>query len=114
VKLVPRTQLSILGTGPSPEQAVGFLVCTESASTMNPQSTAAKETKAQQAERLKAAKNPWQAIEELKRYARLGYESIPEKWTKTYLRWWAFIHRVTAQEPWAAAAAKANPRRTLC
>jgi sulfite reductase (ferredoxin) len=67
---------------------VGFLVCTESASTMNPQSTAAKETKAQQAERLKAAKNPWQAIEELKRYARLGYESIPEKWTKTYLRWW--------------------------
>lgn len=55
---------------------------------MNPQSTVAKETKAQQAERLKAAKNPWQAIEELKRYARLGYEAIPEEWTKTYLRWW--------------------------
>jgi hypothetical protein len=42
---------------------------------MNTQSTPAKETKAQRAERLKAAKNPWQALEELQRYARLGYEA---------------------------------------
>jgi sulfite reductase (ferredoxin) len=55
---------------------------------MNTQSTPAKETKAQRAERLKAAKNPWQALEELQRYARLGYEAIPEEWIKTYLRWW--------------------------
>ncbi|HKW76941.1 MAG TPA: nitrite/sulfite reductase [Terriglobales bacterium] len=47
-----------------------------------------KETKAQRAERLKAAKNPWQALEEFERFARLGYEAIPEEWTKTYLRWW--------------------------
>lgn len=67
---------------------MGFLFWAEGASTMDTQSTAAKETKAQRAERLKAAKNPWQAIEELQRYARLGYESIPEEWTKTYLRWW--------------------------
>ena len=67
---------------------MGFLFWAESASIMNTQSTATKETKAQRAERLKAAKNPWQAFEELQRYARLGYEAIPEEWTKTYLRWW--------------------------
>src|SRR5690242_12976081 len=55
---------------------------------MNTQSGPANETKAQRAERLKAAKNPWHALEELERYARLGYEAIPEEWTKTYLRWW--------------------------
>jgi sulfite reductase (ferredoxin) len=55
---------------------------------MDPQSAPVKETKAQRAERLKAAKNPWHALEELERYARLGYEAIPEEWIKTYLRWW--------------------------
>lgn len=67
---------------------MGFLFGAESTGIMNTQSGLAKETKAQRAERLKAAKNPWQALEELQRYARLGYEAIPEEWIKTYLRWW--------------------------
>lgn len=55
---------------------------------MDVQAGTAKETKAQRAERLKAEKNPWAALDELCGYARLGYEAIPEEWIKTYLRWW--------------------------
>jgi sulfite reductase (ferredoxin) len=47
----------------------------------------AKETKAQKAERLKRAKNPWDAIEEIRAFARDGRASIPEEWN-TYFRWW--------------------------
>lgn len=47
-----------------------------------------KETKAQRAERLKAAKNPWECLEEIENFARNGYASIPEEWLKTYFRWW--------------------------
>ena len=39
----------------------------------------AKETKAQKAERLKRAKNPWDAIEEIRAFARDGRASIPEE-----------------------------------
>ena len=49
--------------------------------------TAIKETKAQKAERLKRAKNPWDAIEEIRVFARDGRASIPEEWN-TYFRWW--------------------------
>jgi sulfite reductase (ferredoxin) len=49
--------------------------------------SAAKETKAQRAERLKREKNPWEAIEEIRAFSRLGRSSIPEEWN-TYFRWW--------------------------
>ena len=39
-----------------------------------------KETKAQRVERLKRAKNPWEALAELREYARHGFEAIPPEW----------------------------------
>ena len=49
---------------------------------------AIKETKAQRAERLKHELNPWEAYDEIVRYARDGIDAIPPTWLKTYLRWW--------------------------
>jgi len=49
---------------------------------------AAKETKAQRVERLKRAMNPWEGLEEIRRFARQGFESIPPEWIGTYFRWW--------------------------
>jgi sulfite reductase (ferredoxin) len=46
-----------------------------------------KETKAQRAERLKLALNPWTAFSEIERFARQGFDSIPAEWS-TYFRWW--------------------------
>jgi sulfite reductase (ferredoxin) len=46
-----------------------------------------KETKAQKAERLKREKNPWQALDEIRAFARDGRSSIPADWS-TYFRWW--------------------------
>ena len=48
----------------------------------------AKETKAQRAERLKAAINPWAAQAEIERFGREGWDSIPPEWLNTYFRWW--------------------------
>jgi sulfite reductase (ferredoxin) len=48
----------------------------------------AKETKAQRAERLKRALNPWTAFSEIERFAREGHDSIPPEWLNTYFRWW--------------------------
>ena len=48
----------------------------------------AKETTAQRAERLKRAKNPWEGLEEIRRFAREGFSSIPPEWLGTYFRWW--------------------------
>jgi sulfite reductase (ferredoxin) len=47
-----------------------------------------KETKAQRVERLKRAQNPWEGLEEIRRFAREGFESIPPEWLGTYFRWW--------------------------
>ena len=47
-----------------------------------------KETKAQRAERLKAAKNPWECLAEIEEFAKNGYESIPAEWLNSYFRWW--------------------------
>ncbi len=47
-----------------------------------------KETKAQKAERLKRAKNPWEGLDEIRRFAREGFDSIPPEWIGTYFRWW--------------------------
>ena len=46
------------------------------------------ETKAQRIERLKREKNPWDCYEEIRRFAREGYEAIPENWLNSYFRWW--------------------------
>jgi sulfite reductase (ferredoxin) len=47
-----------------------------------------KETKAQRAERLKRAFNPWEGFAEIRRFAREGFQSIPPEWMGTYFRWW--------------------------
>jgi sulfite reductase (ferredoxin) len=47
-----------------------------------------KETKAQKVERLKREKNPWEALDELREFARKGFASIPPEWLGTYFRWW--------------------------
>ncbi len=47
-----------------------------------------KETKAQKVERLKRSLNPWQCLEEVRRFAREGYGAIPPEWLGTYFRWW--------------------------
>ena len=49
---------------------------------------APKATKAQRVERLKRAKNPWECLDEIRRFARQGTESVPQEWLGTYLRWW--------------------------
>lgn len=46
------------------------------------------ETKAQRVERLKREKNPWEALGELRAYARQGFDAVPPEWIGTYLRWW--------------------------
>jgi len=45
-------------------------------------------TKAQRVERLKREKNPWDGLEEIRRFAREGFGSIPAEWIGTYFRWW--------------------------
>ena len=49
---------------------------------------AVKETKAQRVERLKRAKNPWEGLEEIRSFARKGFDAIPPEWIGTYFRWW--------------------------
>jgi sulfite reductase (ferredoxin) len=48
----------------------------------------AKETTAQRVERLKRSTNPWDGLEEIRRFAREGFQSIPPEWIGTYFRWW--------------------------
>jgi sulfite reductase (ferredoxin) len=48
----------------------------------------APETKAQRVERLKRSKNPWEGLDEIRRFAREGFASIPPEWIGTYFRWW--------------------------
>ena len=49
---------------------------------------AAKETKAQKAERLKLAKNPWEAWEEVRQFARAGRAAVLPEWAEFYFKWW--------------------------
>jgi sulfite reductase (ferredoxin) len=49
---------------------------------------AIKETTAQRVERLKREQNPWQGLEEIRRFSREGFSSIPPEWLGTYFRWW--------------------------
>ena len=47
-----------------------------------------KETKAQKVERLKRSKNPWEALEEIKAFARAGRASVLPEWANLYFKWW--------------------------
>ncbi|MCU1318689.1 MAG: nitrite and sulphite reductase 4Fe-4S region [Edaphobacter sp.] len=47
-----------------------------------------KETKAQKSERLKLAKNPWDAWDEVREFARQGRDSVMPEWTGLYFKWW--------------------------
>jgi len=47
-----------------------------------------KETKSQRTERLKRSKNAWDHLDEIRNFARLGFDSIPPEWLSTYFRTW--------------------------
>ncbi len=47
-----------------------------------------KETKTQRAERLKREKNPWEAFNEVREFARNGRASVLPEWAGSYLKWW--------------------------
>src|SRR6201998_865150 len=47
-----------------------------------------KETKAQRAERLKREKNPWEAFDEVRNFARAGRSSVVPEWASAYFKWW--------------------------
>jgi sulfite reductase (ferredoxin) len=49
---------------------------------------AGKETKAQRAERLKREKNPWEAFDEVRAFARAGRASVVPEWASLYFKWW--------------------------
>lgn len=49
---------------------------------------AVKETKAQKSERLKAAKNPWNAWDEVREFAQNGRDTVLPEWTGLYFKWW--------------------------
>src|ERR1035441_3685920 len=48
------------------------------------EATEVKETKAQKAERLKREKNPWNAFDEVRAFARAGRTSVLPDWASTY------------------------------
>jgi sulfite reductase (ferredoxin) len=47
-----------------------------------------KESKAQRAERLKTQLNPWEAFDEVRRFAREGRGSVLPEWAGFYFKWW--------------------------
>jgi sulfite reductase (ferredoxin) len=46
------------------------------------------ESKAQRTERLKIEKNPWDALEEIRAFARQGRSSVLPEWASLYFKWW--------------------------
>jgi sulfite reductase (ferredoxin) len=61
---------------------------TDLAATTSAPAPAPKETKAQKNERLKLAKNPWTAWEEVRQFAREGRDSVLPEWAGIYFKWW--------------------------
>jgi sulfite reductase (ferredoxin) len=49
---------------------------------------AVKETKAQRSERLKRETNPWEAIEQIRAFARDGRSSVMPEWAEFFFKWW--------------------------
>ena len=91
-----RPKVTYFNTGtynPPPEQSGGgfFIFGGNAARNGQAQSQSrhnATETKAQRVERLKRSKNPWEGFDEIRRFARDGFTSIPPEWLGTYFRWW--------------------------
>jgi sulfite reductase (ferredoxin) len=54
----------------------------------SPKETPVKETKAQKTERLKLEKNPWEAFDEIRRFAAEGRGSVLPEWASLYFKWW--------------------------
>ncbi|HEV2487216.1 MAG TPA: nitrite/sulfite reductase [Terracidiphilus sp.] len=52
------------------------------------QTAEVKETKAQRMERLKREKNPWEAFNEVREFARAGRSSVVPEWASAYFKWW--------------------------
>jgi sulfite reductase (ferredoxin) len=70
---------------------VGFLVSIADKRILimgTPPASPVKETKAQKSERLKLAKNPWEAWEEVRQFARDGRDSVLPEWAGMYFKWW--------------------------
>jgi len=53
-----------------------------------PENKPVKENKAQRSERLKREKNPWEAFEEIRQFAREGRASVLPEWAEFYFKWW--------------------------
>ncbi|HEY8998576.1 MAG TPA: nitrite/sulfite reductase, partial [Edaphobacter sp.] len=53
-----------------------------------PAVAAPKETKAQRSERLKLAKNPWEAWDEVREFAKNGRDAVLPEWANLYFKWW--------------------------
>jgi sulfite reductase (ferredoxin) len=53
-----------------------------------PEAPPVKETKAQRSERLKLAKNPWDAFDDVRAFAREGRASVTPEWASLYFKWW--------------------------
>jgi len=53
-----------------------------------PEAAQVKETKAQKVERLKRELNPWDQVEQIRRFASQGRGSIPAEWAGVYFKWW--------------------------
>jgi sulfite reductase (ferredoxin) len=49
------------------------------------------ETKVQRVERLKQEKNPWEAFDEIRAFARQDRAHIAPEWASTYFKWWGII-----------------------
>ena len=71
-----------------------------------------KETKAQRTERLKREKNPWEAFDEVRAFAREGRSSVVPEWAAPTSNGGASTPRATAWAPPAAKAARALPPTT--
>ena len=52
------------------------------------ESVVLKEAKTQRTERLKLAKNPWEAFDEVRAFARAGRASVVPEWASLYFKWW--------------------------
>ncbi len=47
-----------------------------------------QETKSERVERLKREKNAWDHLDEIREFARKGFDSVPPEWLGTYFRSW--------------------------
>ncbi len=68
-----------------------------------------KETKAQRMERLKLEKNPWEAFDEVRAFAREGRSGVVPEWASATSNGGAFIRRATVCWSDGRAGARALP-----